>query len=114
MAGRTPVFAANWKMNTTVPEGVELCQALRQQLDGERKAGIIICPPFTHLVPISHCLDGSSLAVGAQNMYWEPKGAFTGEISAAMLVKLVQYVIIGHSERRAHFGETDVDVNRKI
>ncbi len=114
MAIRTHVFPANWKMNTTVLEGVELCRALRDQLDGELGTDLIICPPFTHIVPISDCLDGSSLAVGAQNMYWEPKGAFTGEISATMLVGLLKYVIIGHSERRAHFGETDVDVNRKI
>ncbi|HTE84339.1 MAG TPA: triose-phosphate isomerase [Dehalococcoidia bacterium] len=113
MPDRTPVFAANWKMNTTVGGGLDLCQSVRDRLDGERRAEVIICPPFTHLVPLAECLSGSSLILGAQDVYWKPKGAFTGEISPAMLQGLAQYVIIGHSERRAYFGESDGDVNRK-
>ena len=114
MLDRIPVYAANWKMNTTIPEGIELAQSLSDRLDGESGAVLVICPPFTHLAPLADCLAESTLSLGAQNVYWEPKGAFTGEISPLMLRGLVQYVIIGHSERRSYFGETDGDVNRKI
>ena len=114
MPDRTPVYAANWKMNTTIPEGIELAQSLRDKLDGERRATVVVCPPFTHLAPLAGCLSGSTLALGAQDVYWEPKGAFTGEVSPLMLQGLAQFVIIGHSERRTYFGETDGDVNRKI
>ena len=114
MAGRLPLIAANWKMNTTLAEGGLLCSALRERLDGLSGVEVVICPPFTHLVPLRECFVGSTLELGAQNLYWEPKGAFTGEISAAMLQDLVHYVIIGHSERRRYFGETDADVNRKL
>jgi triosephosphate isomerase len=114
MAQRLPLIAANWKMNTTLAEGGRLCSALRDRLDGMRGVEVVLCPPFTHLVPLSECVAGSSLALGAQNLYWEPKGAYTGEISAAMLQGLVQYVILGHSERRGYFGESDADVNRKL
>ena len=114
MPTRIPVFAGNWKMNTTVSEGISLAQDLRQRLDGERRAEVILCPPFTHLAPIKDALTGSTLLAGAQDLYWEPKGAYTGEVSAAMLQDLVTHTIIGHSERRTYFGETDEDVNRKI
>ena len=114
MATRRPVFAANWKMNTTVPEGVELFKHLRQRLDGVEQAEVVICPPFTHLTALHEALQGSRLRLGAQNLYWEEKGAFTGEISPAMLRGVVSHVIIGHSERRQLFGESDADVNRKL
>jgi triosephosphate isomerase (TIM) len=114
MGDRLPVFAANWKMHTTVLEGIALAQSLRSLIDGDQRAKVVLCPPFTHLVPIADCLSGSTLRLGAQDVYWESKGAFTGEISPLMLQGLVDFVIIGHSERRAHFGETDADVNRKV
>jgi triosephosphate isomerase (TIM) len=114
MADRLPVFAANWKMHTTVGEGIALAQSLRSLLDGEQRASVVICPPFTHLVPLAEQLSGTTLQLGAQDVYWESKGAFTGEVSTLMLQGLVDFVIIGHSERRAYFGETDADVNRKI
>lgn len=113
MAERRPLIAANWKMNTTVPEGVELARALRERLSGVG-GDVVLCPPFTHLVPVRDCLSGSSLLVGAQDLFWEAKGAYTGEISAPMLSGLAQYVIVGHSERRTLFGETDADVSRKL
>src|SRR5579862_5429804 len=99
MITRVPLLAANWKMNTTLLEGMDLCRDLRDRL-GEFSAGeVVICPPFIHLAHARECLAGSLLRLGAQNMYWEPKGAFTGEISPTMLSGLADYVIIGHSER---------------
>lgn len=111
---RTPIIAANWKMNTTVEEGRDLVQALLPRI--ARQAGVerVICPPFTHLASLAPLMSGSTVRLGAQNAYWEPKGAFTGEISLSMLLPLVEYVIIGHSERRQYFGETDETVARRL
>ncbi len=114
MTARRPLFAANWKMNTTVSEGIDLCTGVRERLGGARGAAdVVLFPPFPHLLPMQAALAGSGIGLGAQNMYWEPKGAFTGEVSAAMLRELATHVIAGHSERRQYFGESDADVNRK-
>ena len=114
MSRRTPIVAANWKMHTTVRTAAELCQALRETIDAVKGVEKVICPPFPFLALAQQTLAGSSLKVGAQNVFWEEKGAFTGEVSPSMLADFCQYVIIGHSERRKYFGETDESVNRRL
>jgi len=111
---RTPVIGGNWKMNTTRVEAQALLRDLRMRLDGLAGAEVVICPPAAWLGDAADLLDGSSLRVAAQNVYWEPKGAFTGELSAPMLAGTATYVLIGHSERRHVFGETDEETNRKL
>jgi triosephosphate isomerase len=111
---RTPLIAGNWKMNTTSKSCRDLILGVQwraEQVEGVEK---VVCPPFPYLAMAAELLRGTALKVGAQNMHWEEKGAFTGEVSVPMLTELVEYVIIGHSERRAYFGETDETVNKKL
>ena len=110
---RTPIIAGNWKMNNTIAEGVKLARAL-VPLVQNAKATVVICPTATALAAVSDAVKGTNIAVGAQNVHWEASGAYTGEISTGMLNELgVSYVILGHSERRDYFGETDEGVNKR-
>ncbi len=111
---RTPFIAGNWKMFTTATECADLCRALVERIDGIGGVDTAVCPPFVHLDRAKEALGGSSIALGAQNMHWEEQGAFTGEVSPAMLHDLVRFVIIGHSERRQFFCETDESCNYKL
>jgi len=110
---RTPVIAGNWKMNTTVGEAVALVKAMQEELDIIINVEKVICPPFVSLDRVGELIKSSSIKLGAQNLYFTEKGAYTGEISPLMVAELCEFVIIGHSERRQHFGDTGEVVNKK-
>ena len=111
---RKPIIAGNWKMNKTPAEAVELINELKP-LVANAQATVVVCPTFVCLPAAKAALEGSNIHLGAQTMHFEPKGAFTGEITAEMLKEVgVEYVIIGHSERRQYYAETDETVNKKV
>jgi triosephosphate isomerase len=115
MMGRLPFIAGNWKMNKTVGEALDLVRQLKASISDVKGIEVAIAPPFTALYAVYKELEGSSIRLAAQNLFYEEKGAYTGEVSPLMLKEVgCQYVIIGHSERRQFFGETDETVNRKI
>jgi triosephosphate isomerase len=112
---RVPIIAGNWKMYKTAREAGEVIRALRGLVVDVTGVEIVVCPPFTALAAALAAAAGSPIAVGAQDCYWEKEGAFTGEVAAPMIADLgCRYVIVGHSERRQHFGETDGTVDKKI
>ena len=111
---RAPLIAANWKMNTTVDEATELVHKMLSALDEIGNIEKVVCPPFISLVTVAEMLRGSSIKLGAQNMYFEDRGAYTGEISPLMLAGLCHFAIIGHSERRQYFNETGEIINKKV
>jgi triosephosphate isomerase len=108
------MIAGNWKMNTTLSEAIKLVDELRPGLDDIDNVDTVLCPPFVSLAAVGELIKGSSVELGAQNMHFEEKGAYTGEISPLMIADLCKFVILGHSERRQYFGETGETVSKKV
>ncbi len=112
---RRPIIAGNWKMYKNVGEALELVDGLKKELAAETSVDIAVCPPFTAISEVAKALKGSNIAWGSQDIYWEEEGAFTGEVAPRMITDLgCKFCIVGHSERRTYFGETNETVNRKV
>jgi triosephosphate isomerase len=115
ISNEKPFIAGNWKMHKTIPEAADMVKALKEASSELTDAELVVIPPYTMLSEVSKVIAGSSVQLGAQNLFWEEKGAFTGEVSPLMLKDAgCQYVVIGHSERRQYFGETNETVNKKV
>ncbi len=110
---RTPIIAGNWKMNKTAVEAIQFVREIRQGLQNIQGVDKVVCPPFIAIPGVYEALQATDIGIGAQNMWYEDKGAYTGEIAPDMLTPFCQYVILGHSERRAYYCETDEGVNKK-